>query len=332
MSKEIKIGIAALLTVTAAILLYHFGDRIHLFGKPFTLTMQFGDAKQLLPGNNVILHGHKVGTVISVTQLGSNGKIEVVVELQHGTQIPADSKAVITSGIVGSMFVRIDPGVSPQWASAGGSLEGAVEPSIQERVSNELLPLTQKFKNIWTQYKPVSKFIGEMTDTVTRGQVNEILADLKVSRDNYNTAYASFAESKERYDEGLTTVHTIVNNFKANDSVLQRLSENMTEFTNSLAYSGYSIRIIALEAVKTLNKLKDLGRHFTRTDNTAGKLINDTTFRKNLSALKSHIASFKAPPDAALPLKLKNQFRLGENEPRKDRKAREDDKPSNPSK
>lgn len=74
-----------------------------------TAHVTFNDANGLQAGNSVRYVGVNVGKVESVAA-GKDG-VQVTLKLKEGTEIPKDSKAVITTdGLLGEKLVSITPG------------------------------------------------------------------------------------------------------------------------------------------------------------------------------------------------------------------------------
>ena len=98
----------------------HGPGHIELFGKPgFVIHTEFNDANGLQKGNSVRYVGVHVGKVEKVTP--SRNGVDVTMKIDKGTEIPRDSKIVITTdGLLGEKIVSISPGADRSHLLADG--------------------------------------------------------------------------------------------------------------------------------------------------------------------------------------------------------------------
>ena len=77
-------------------------------------------------GTDVRISGIKVGTVSSLALNPKNYLVLVTMDINKGTEIPADSSLQVTSsGILGGQYISIQPGGDDKLLAAGGMIENA---------------------------------------------------------------------------------------------------------------------------------------------------------------------------------------------------------------
>ena len=172
MTAEVKVGI---MTVVGVLLLFFVvvgSSHADLFrSSGLTVHVAFSDANGLQAGNTVRYVGVNVGKVESVTA-GKDG-VEVTLKLKKGTEIPKDSKAVITTdGLMGEKLVSITPGQDTQHlVTDGGTLQGDKVKSVDDVMDNA----NKLLNNVNDMMKNVNYVIGdEKTQGAMRGSIQNI--------------------------------------------------------------------------------------------------------------------------------------------------------------
>ena len=172
MTAEVKVGI---MTVVGVLLLFFVVvglSHADLFrSSGLTVHVAFSDANGLQAGNTVRYVGVNVGKVESVTA-GKDG-VQVTLKLKKGTEIPKDSKAVITTdGLMGEKLVSITPGQDTQHlVTDGGTLQGDKVKSVDDVMDNA----NKLLNNVNDMMKNVNYVIGdEKTQGAMRGSIQNI--------------------------------------------------------------------------------------------------------------------------------------------------------------
>ncbi|WP_441562205.1 MlaD family protein [Colibacter massiliensis] len=138
-----------------------------------TAHVTFNDANGLQAGNSVRYVGVNVGKVESVAA-GKDG-VQVTLKLKEGTEIPKDSKAVITTdGLLGEKLVSITPGQdTAHLLTDGGTLTGDTAKSVDDVMDNA----NKLLNNVNDMMKNVNSVIGdEKTQSAMRGSIRNVEA------------------------------------------------------------------------------------------------------------------------------------------------------------
>ena len=107
-TKEVKIAPVAIVGIVILFFGMNFLKGLSLFSATKTYLMSFPDAKGLAKSTAVYADGYKVGTVTAIDyDYEKAGNITVEAELDPNLRIPAGTKAIIESDLMGNMKVSL---------------------------------------------------------------------------------------------------------------------------------------------------------------------------------------------------------------------------------
>jgi phospholipid/cholesterol/gamma-HCH transport system substrate-binding protein len=134
----VLLGFAALAFLTTQ--LPSSGLRLHAPGAGFEVTARFDNVGDLKVGAPVTMAGVRIGQVDRIVVDPKEYKAIVRMQIDRRFQeIPDDSFAVIqTSGLLGAKYVGIDPGGSPTYLAAGGTIQNTQSAIVLESLINKL--------------------------------------------------------------------------------------------------------------------------------------------------------------------------------------------------
>jgi phospholipid/cholesterol/gamma-HCH transport system substrate-binding protein len=123
---------AVVLAVAAAFLAYSLtAAERGAGGAGYPLTARFGSVDGLATGADVRLSGVKVGSVSGIRLDPATYAAVVTFTVDEEVQIPTDSSASLKNeGLLGGVFLEIEPGADETMIQAGGELEygqGAID-------------------------------------------------------------------------------------------------------------------------------------------------------------------------------------------------------------
>lgn len=120
---EILTGAGTLIVLAALFVVSYASDEIAAAGGQH-LIARFRNIDGLAVGSEVRLAGIPVGTVWSQRFDPATRQAVVTLRITHPVQIPVDSAAMIISeSILGSKFLRIEPGGADEYFKDGGQFE-----------------------------------------------------------------------------------------------------------------------------------------------------------------------------------------------------------------
>ena len=131
MSREVKVGLLAIITIFMSIWGYKFVKGSNMFKSTKTFTTTFDDVTGLNGSSSVFLNGLKVGQVLSIKLNPDNVKtMDVVYNVDGDIPIPQNAVAQMKNeGVMGGKFIAISfdkPCTGPDCAKSGQELQGEV--------------------------------------------------------------------------------------------------------------------------------------------------------------------------------------------------------------
>ena len=105
----------------------------------YELTAEFSKSGGLESGNDVRINGIKVGSVVGLG-LTPDYTAKVTLNIHENVKIPNDSTAIIASdGLMGGIFVRLEPGKSQETFKAGDRIEKTKDFRSMEDIVSEVI-------------------------------------------------------------------------------------------------------------------------------------------------------------------------------------------------
>src|SRR5690348_3471761 len=112
-SNETKVGILTIFALTALILGFNFLKGKKLFKKSRYIYAVFNDLGSLSTSNEVKINGYVIGNVASIDVKDKDmSGIVATINLTQSVNIPKNSKALISTPIIGSSYIVIEKGDS----------------------------------------------------------------------------------------------------------------------------------------------------------------------------------------------------------------------------
>lgn len=289
-NNETKVGILAAVAITLLILGFNLlkGEKIFVSG--FELKSYYPEIAGLSTGNPVLYNGFRVGQVKDINIDEATGEIEVRFSFKKGLQIPHDSKAVIANAdLLGSKSIRIDRGRAKQSVENGGVLDGLIEPSLDEQLQTEILPLKD---DIGALIKQMERFVGWLNNTMDESAGNKIDNIL----DGFVTSSRNLARTSYRVDTLMGTfqatarnANSVIRNLKSQNETINRVMSNTAQFTDSLAAASGSVKEIVETSADLIKDLESVMASVDQGEGSLGKLVRDDALYENLRTSSARV-------------------------------------------
>jgi len=215
---ELKVGgfvILALVCLTMFILT--IGD-FSMFRGGATYRVIFNYAGGVKVSSPVRVAGVELGAVRKIglfyDRQAKKTKVEVMVWVQDGTKIPADSKVMVNQlGLFGEKYIEIMPGVDTRHFFKEGEDIVGVDPILQEEVMNNVVRIADK---MGSSLKGISVIVND--------QENQ--QSLKSALKRVSEVSAGFQDIVDQVREGKGTVGRLLMNSGVADD-LQSLTADL---------------------------------------------------------------------------------------------------------
>lgn len=334
LNNETKVGILAAVAVCLLILGFNLLKGEKLFVSGFELKSYYDNVAALNTGNPVLYNGLRIGQVKAIQMDEKTGRIEVRYSIEKGILLPFDSKAVIANAdLLGSKSIRIDRGKAKNMVENGGILEGMVDPSLEEQIKTEILPLKDDIDGL---IQSLDRFVGWLNNTMDESMGNKI--DLIM--DEVVTTTQNLSRTSYRVDTLLgsfqgaaSSARSILKSVQSQNDTIAKVIANAAKFSDSLAAASGSVKTIVEKSSKMVDKFSVIVADIESGKGTAGMLLKDdglvTRIKGSADRVDSLLAHFQNSPRIPLDVRVQlgdpelKRARLEAKEARKLRKEQE---------
>ena len=292
--KEVIIGLIVLGAMAVLFIGINFLKGVNVFKAANYYYVSFTDVQGLAQSAPVTVNGFKVGQVRDISYEYDNpGHVLVELSLDRNLRVPAGSKAVLTSDILGTASIALDMAHSDNYHKVGDKLTGVVPKGMMDNVSNELLPsLSSLFPKIDTLLSSINAIVGspELAQSVKR--LDAITINLEATTRQLNAVMA--------------TLPPITGDIKAITGNFNTASEDISAVTASL--KEVPIDSITDNLQKLTANLHVLSEQLNDPNSTLGMLTHDPALYRNLNStvasLDSLFVDIKRNPKRYISIKL----------------------------
>jgi len=265
-SRNFIIGVSFLI---ALVLLYfgvNFLKGTNILKKQNTYVVLFDDVAGLYPSSPVYVNGFQIGLVNAI-KMNSTDPIQFAVDinLEGDYRIPRGSYFEFGSDLLGASTVSLvaNKEVS-QLLIPGDTLYGRLKPGMMNSVAN----VAPKADSILTHIDSVVLTLNKL-----------------MSNPMWEQSIAGIGSTVAQLDQSSKSVNAIMASIRKD---LPTVTQNLTAVSNDL--KDVTAELNSLELQKTFNSidntvenLKILSSKLTSTDNSLGKLTNDTQLHDSLT-------------------------------------------------
>lgn len=278
-SNETKVGVLTISALTILILGFNFLKGKDLFKKSQKIYAVFNDLGSLSKSNEVKINGYVIGSVfaLDVKDKDMSG-IVATINLKEEVNIPVDSKALISSPLVGASYIVIEKGSSTEYLKPGDTLTTRVDIGILDDVKAQLTPTLTKVRSTLDTLNIVMGNVNKVLSSNNQDAIRQTLSNLNQASSNLNGLLNNETGALAKT---LNNAQELTESLKKNTDDINATIGNARKATEKLA---------ALEIQPTIDELKGTIGQFkailTKIDNkdgTLGALLNDKKLYTNLT-------------------------------------------------
>ena len=240
------------------------------FEKRYNWDVAFENVMSLRDGDSVVVRGMPVGKVKSLVL--TNDHVQVTLSLQQNIRPHKDCKIqVISSSILGGMYLAIDEGKSPEIIPEGTLLHGETPRNLMQ---------------------DAAETIGEIKKALTEGGIIE----------NFKKSLKEISDIAERVNQGKGTLgkllsadETVYNDLSATVASLKTISTRLERGEGTLGKLLSSDDQLYKDISSTMTSLKEVTGRLERGEGTLGKLFSkDDQLYGDLSATAGSLKTITA--------------------------------------
>lgn len=279
-SHEVKVGVVAIVTIVAFILLFSFLKGTALFTSTDTYHVVYGNIAGLTESNPVEINGYQAGVVQDIRLINDGtGRILVSLSVDKHFNVPADTRAEITTAtLIAGMKVILRMGQSSDMCHNHDTLEGYVATPITERLSEALSPVEDNLGEMIVKLDSVISSINEIFTPAFATAIRSTVT-------NVNGLTASLDEitdsKKDALMESIEDLRVFTAMMSANSSSLDSTIRNLESVSEALASADLESTLTSLKT--SLVSLSELAKGLSQGEGSAGKLMKDDSLYTNLN-------------------------------------------------
>ncbi len=284
--REIKIGFVVVATILLFIWGLNYLKGTDIFTRQIKFYAEYEQVSGLIESNPVTISGVKVGQVNKIFfHPDKSGRIIVESIVDRSVNIPDNSIArLYSSDLLGTREIEIVLGNSETHISDGDTLKTHIQASIQEEVSQQMLPFKKQAENLIAQVDSVLAVIQYVFNEETRDNIGESLENIKLTLQNFerttHTLDTTFYVQAHRIANIIRNAESITYNLKKNNEAITNIINNFEAVSDSLATAN--IKQTINNAESAIAELNIMLKKINESEGSLGLLINDTTLYINL--------------------------------------------------
>lgn len=281
MKKELKIGILAIVVLTATFLVINFLRGKDLMNREYELVSFYDDVQGLMPSSAVYIKGYKAGTVADVTYDKEKSGFNVTCTISRDFAVPEDSKMTIYSAdLMGGKAIRIDLGNSDTMAEDGVSLTPSVSPDMLSSIAAGIEPLIRKGSDVLSNLDAALTNLNLTMSEENRESLRSIIVNLDKT--------VAEVESITGTIEGRSAdVEAFITNLGTLSEQLGRVVEKADSTMSDI--NGISAGVAAADIAGVVTSVNSLLSRMQDSGGTVGKLINEDSVYRSVDSLVTNL-------------------------------------------
>lgn len=278
-SNETKVGILTITGLTILILGFNFLKGKDLFKKSKKIYAVFKDLGSLSKSNEVKINGYPIGSVYSLAAKDRDmSGIVATINLSQEVNIPIDSKAMISSPLVGASYIVIQKGTSSEFLSSGDTLMTVVDVGILDDVKAQLTPTLTKVRTTLDSLNTVFSGVNNLLNSEAKLNIQQTMANLNRASSALN---GMLDNQTGALAKTLNNAEAITGKLLTNTDDISATIKNAKLTTEKLAALELKPTIDSLNAM--ISSMKGAVAKISSKEGTLGALINDKTLYNKLT-------------------------------------------------
>lgn len=282
MSKELKIGIIAIIIVVAFIWGFNFLKGHDLFdGQARNFQVEYSKIGGLNKASSVTINGLKVGQVNDIefnTTPEKRGHLIVSFSVESDFEFSKKSVVKIYSPnpLAGSNLAII-PNYTGEMAVSGDMLQGEMEESLFTSIGEKLDPIQTKLEGVLIGADTLFQRINRVLDQNTTNSIKRSVKGLELTIGDMRKT--------------LVSVNSLLDSssveFNKTMKSTRKITEDLSKVTDTLANSN--IGEIMRKAEFTLTSVNQMLDDMDKGKGTFGKLVTDPALYNNLTSMSKEL-------------------------------------------
>ena len=270
-TKEVRIGIAAIIALCVLIYGINYLKGIHLFKPSSYFYVKFQNINGLTKSSPVYADGFRVGIVRELYyDYDRPGNVVAEIDVEPDLRIPKGSSAELAAEMLGGVRMNLLLANNPrEQYQAGDTSPGGLNSGMMGEVGELVPQLKQMLPKLDSIMASLNTLLADPAIPATLHNIENLTANLSATSGQLQTLMA--------HDIPQLT------------GKLNTIGDNFVTISGNLKEIDYAAAMQKVDS--TLANVKMITDKLGRKDNTVGLLLNDPTLYNNLNATTANAAS-----------------------------------------
>ena len=270
-TKEVRIGIAAIIALCVLIYGINYLKGIHLFKPSSYFYVKFQNINGLTKSSPVYADGFRVGIVRELYyDYDRPGNVVAEIDVEPDLRIPKGSSAELAAEMLGGVRMNLLLANNPREKfQAGDTIPGGLNSGMMGEVGELVPQLKQMLPKLDSIMASLNTLLADPAIPATLHNIENLTANLSATSGQLQTLMA--------HDIPQLT------------GKLNTIGDNFVTISGNLKEIDYAAAMQKVDS--TLANVKMITDKLGRKDNTVGLLLNDPTLYNNLNATTANAAS-----------------------------------------
>jgi phospholipid/cholesterol/gamma-HCH transport system substrate-binding protein len=280
-SKEVKVGAVALVTIVAFVILFNFLKGKDIFSNTTFYYSVFDKIGGLAESSPVEINGYKVGVVQSIDFIDeASGRLLVTFSVNRGFRLPVGTVAeIVPVSIIAGMKAQFIYGNGPGFYEFGDTIPGKLTASIINTLEEQFGPVKQRISNLLDVIDSVIASVNDVMDPGFRENLKGTVANLNSTTESIDQVIGT---REKELKETLDNLAKFSKMLSDNSSKISSSFSNLESITDTLAAADIYKSVLNLK--ESLEKASTLIGNLNEGKGSAGQLLTNDSLYTNLSA------------------------------------------------
>jgi len=228
--------------------------------------------------NAVLINGLSIGNVSDMEETDKNiDGILVTITLKKDVNIPKNSIAVISPGLITSTAVIISKGDATDFLKDGDTIHTREKPGLISQVQDNINPIVTKLGGTLVSLDSLVEIIGTMFDPKLKNNVSSLFGHLAAASASLEILLNTQAGALSR---SIKNLDTFTAGLAGNSGQINKTMDNLQKASAALA--NVKIEDVVASMQSTMNELKSILQKINSNNGTLGLLLNDKKLYQSL--------------------------------------------------
>jgi phospholipid/cholesterol/gamma-HCH transport system substrate-binding protein len=281
MSKELKIGVFAVLTLVMSFFLINYLRGKDVFNKEMEFCTRYENVEGLVASAPVFIKGYKAGKVTEVSYDSKTAMFNVRCSVSKDFLVPSDSRMTIYSvDIMGGKGLRIDLGSSAEYAQDGAYLEPCFEAGLMDGLAGGVQPLLEKVTATLDSLSVTVAGVNRLLCSENQESLKATIAHLEKTMGNVSRISAAVGGKSDELQAFIDDLAVLSGKF---GGIADKVDATMGDVSSLVASFD------AKDIQEIVSSFRILLENINDPDGTIGKLLVDDSVYDSVDALLSDV-------------------------------------------